>query len=44
MTNVSKLVGVIYEHGDPFIDENVDDEVYNLLTKENKNEKISKTS
>ena len=37
MTNVSKLVGVIHEHGDPFMDENVDDEVYNILTKEVKN-------
>ena len=42
MPNVSKLVGVIREHGDPFMDENMDDEVYNLLTKEIKNEKISK--
>jgi len=42
MTNVSKLVGVIREHGDPFMNENVDDEVYNLLTKEVKNEKIFK--
>ena len=44
MPNVSKLVGVIREHGDPFMDENVDDEVYNLLTKKLKMRKYPKTS
>ena len=41
MTNASKLVRVIREHGDPFMDDNVDD-IYNILTKEVKNENISK--
>ena len=34
MTNVSKLVCVIREHGDPFMDENVENEVYNIFIKE----------
>ena len=33
MNNASSLTGVFVEHGDPFLRENEEDTVYNLLTK-----------
>ena len=42
MSHASKLSVVFREHGDPFVEEEVGDEVYNLLTIEVMNEKVSR--
>ena len=42
MTNARKLPDVFHEHGDPFMTPEDEDEIYNLLTKEVMNEKVSK--
>lgn len=42
MGHASKLSVVFREHRDPFVEEEVGDEVYNLLTKEVMNVKVSR--
>ena len=42
MKNAQKLTYVFHEHGDPFMTPEDEDEIYNLLTKEVINEKVSK--
>ena len=45
MKNARKLTDVFREHGDPFMAPEDEDEIYNLLTKQLMNEKVSlKTS
>ena len=42
MKNARKLTDVFREHGDTFMAPEDEDEIYNLLTKEVMNEKVSK--
>ena len=42
MNNARKLTDVFHEHGDPFMTPEDEDEIYNLLTKEVMDEKVSK--
>ena len=42
MKNARKLTDVFREHGDPFMAPEDEDDIYNLLTKEVMDEKVSK--
>jgi len=42
INHASKLFAVFREHGDPFVEEEAVDELYNLLTKEVIDEKVSR--
>ena len=42
MKNARKLTDVFHEHGDPFMTPEDEDEIYNLLTQEVMNKKVSK--